>query len=336
MSADADILNDGEPGFSIAKLPKTALQAIYNAVTGKTESMSRWNTGNSIIRFDNIENLNSLIRERLEHYEQVIAPTTVIVVKTDTDKSYTYSSFERFKATQIFTSDITSDITIKIETLIRIPNTPHPQRLVVTLLLDSALPMLISEEKELDIGPGVRYYFAFAGDWRTVKTTVDYVDYLVAKTLTDTVAEWFDGLEKVNNSATNRYLLSRYATIDSIVSQSNRIGLAVFLTSFVILRGSQSIELKDLILATSLGILVYALFAAIKTTIVAKVFRRLASNMMPSVILLSEGDNRCFERFNNKKTGILSNIAWLATTTVFAIATNIFASWIYAQYFPVK
>jgi len=51
----ADIPSEG--AVSISSLPKTALQAIYHAATGKTESLTKDITGNVVINVGDIDRL---------------------------------------------------------------------------------------------------------------------------------------------------------------------------------------------------------------------------------------------------------------------------------------
>ena len=154
--------------ITLGELPNSALQAIYHAVTGKTESMSRDLYENVVVRFHDIKNIVSQIVDQLKIHKNICDPTITIVTKYDNEKSVTHSSWERFEKLQENHSDVTSEITIKIETVIKIPNTVSDQRITINLNIDSAMPIIMEDRKKnhekFDFG-----FFVFVRNpWRTV------------------------------------------------------------------------------------------------------------------------------------------------------------------------
>jgi hypothetical protein len=75
-------------------LPKTALQALYHAVTGKTETYSKTLSNNVIITYREVEQLYLRISQQIGHYELVADPTVTVVVKHSDSKKLQYSSWE--------------------------------------------------------------------------------------------------------------------------------------------------------------------------------------------------------------------------------------------------
>jgi hypothetical protein len=78
--------------LSLDSLPKTALQAIYHAVTGKTESMSKSLRGNVLVTSADFDRLYQMLREQMGHYTLLAEPTVTVVVKCDSSRTVTYSS----------------------------------------------------------------------------------------------------------------------------------------------------------------------------------------------------------------------------------------------------
>jgi hypothetical protein len=140
----------GQDGESIAvyldKMPQPALQAIYHAVTGKTERLSDELRRNVVVNFSDIECLHQQICAQISHYALIAAPTVTIVMNYGGGKKEQYSSWERFKFLQTSTTQVTSDISLKYEFLISLPNTPGPQRCVIGIMVDSAALIMAESE----------------------------------------------------------------------------------------------------------------------------------------------------------------------------------------------
>lgn len=62
-------------------LPKTALQAVYHAVTGKTENLAKEFRGNVIVTADDIDRLHAMLLDQLGLHGPALGPTVTVVVK---------------------------------------------------------------------------------------------------------------------------------------------------------------------------------------------------------------------------------------------------------------
>jgi len=195
----------------IDSLPKTALQAIYHAVTGKTESLSKNINGNVIISSADIDRLYEMLLDQLAIHEKVIEPTCTVVVKNENQRSTTYSSWERFKALRVSNHDVTSEITLKLEFVIKLPETPNPQRCIVNVNLDSALPIINKDKSKEPPSPqDLGFIIVVGSNWRTVSLSIDFVDFLVAKAFMAVVEEWFSTLNKTPINRFNDILLKNF------------------------------------------------------------------------------------------------------------------------------
>jgi hypothetical protein len=192
--------------ISLDSLPKSALQAIYHSVTGKTESMSKELTGNVVVNIDDIERLYQMFIDQLGIHQCIIDPTVTVVAKHENQKSYTYSSWKRFKNLRVNNHELTSEISIKLEFVIQIPGTPQPQRCVINLNIDSSLILLIKEKEKLPGSEVFGFYFFFNRNWKTVELTIDFVDFLIARSFVGIVEEWFSSLQKTPSKNLNDFL----------------------------------------------------------------------------------------------------------------------------------
>jgi hypothetical protein len=323
-------LADGSDGraLQLENLPKTALQAIYHAVTGKTENMSKELYGSVLINSSDIDNLYDMINDQLGHYEKVCDPTVTVVVKHADERTVTYSSWARFKALKVHHLDVTSEIVIKIETVIRLPETSSEQRFIINVDLDSALPIMH------DGGPdvlGYSWFMFMRREWRTVKVNVDFVDFLVAKVMTSVIEEWFKALKKMPCAKVSESSFNRFNTLRTVVGQSGRMGLAAFLATYAFLRGSTTISVKECLFATAVGLCLWSVSTIGRTSVIRFVQNQMGKNFVPTVILMTEGDTRAYgEVKSRQKSGLRSAVA-LILTALLSILLNVISSAIYAR-----
>jgi hypothetical protein len=225
----------GEGAIQLDSLPKSVLQSIYNVVTGKTESMSKDIEGNVLIKSEDISRLYDMLLDQLCVYTKVVEPKSTVVVKHSNHKSVTYSSWERFNALQVNNNEITSEMIIRLESLLRLPDTPGPQRCVLTINIDSSLPVIVGNRKRLDVLEQAGIFFFMSRPWNTVQVSIEFVDFIVAKSMYGVVEEWFSALQKTPKKRFNSFLIAYSNSIRVFVGQLGRIGMATYLISHAII-----------------------------------------------------------------------------------------------------
>lgn len=314
----------------IDKLPTTALQAIYHAVTGKTESMTKQLTGSVIIERKDVQNLHGMLLDQLGQYQAVCDPTVTIVTKYDNDKSVTYSSWERFQALQVHHLDVTSEILIKIEVVLRLPSTPIDQRLVISIVLDSALPIIRKMGANGEEVEAFGFFLFIRKDWQTVKLSIDFVDFLVARAFSGVVEEWFDKLAPTPKSSLNNLILTSSDTIASFLRESPRVGMAVFVASFVIFKGSQRFSITEILYGLSLALFIWSILAVASSALMRSIRRRTVKNIVPTVIILTDGDERAYNEIKSARSSAGMTIGYVFLAAIFNILLNIISSYIYS------
>lgn len=329
--ADNDVIpGSGSPSVQLSELPPSAIQAIYHAMTGKTESMSRDLRENVIVNYDDVKNVVRQIKDQIHLHHNQCEPTITVVVKHENDKSVTYSSWERFDTLQSSHMDVTSEIIIKFETVIRIPNTVSDQRIIIDLDIDSALPILCAEAKKdkdrIDFG----YLIFTRSKWKTVSYKIDFVDFLVAKNFSDTIDQWFESLSKQDNSPVWRKIIAKMPVIDRITKQFGYLGASAFLLGLVIFMGKENIELSDLIIGISILLVILSIYNVIRVNIIDNIFKKSVYNLLPSVILINKKDSREFDNIIKNRKSIISSTLSILTAAIGNIALNILASYVYS------
>lgn len=323
-------LPDSNHALSLSELPNSALQAIYHAVTGKTESMSRDHYGNVVVRFHDIRNIVHQIVDQLKIHHNVCDPTITIVTKYDNEKSVTHSSWERFEKLQENQTDVTSEITIKLETVIRIPNTVSDQRITVSLNIDSAMPLILEDKKKkhekFDFG-----FFIFSRQpWRTVTYKIEFVDFLVAKNFASTIDDWFKALPKQAESKPWQIVFANMPIIERTLHQISYAGASAFLFSFVYFKGEGALNFANLTIATAILLLIIAIYNFFRKTIIDSIKRTAISNLVPSLIILNRADESELENIERGRSSTVKSIVVLIISAIGNIGMNIAASYIYA------
>jgi hypothetical protein len=232
--SEVEILPDPESAISITSLPPKALQAVYHAATGKVATTEKSLRRNVVIDNTAVENLYHRICQEFDVQNLLAEPTVTVVIRYDEDGSCSYSSWERFTKITSIEDKSTSAVELKFEAILKVPGTDTPQRLVITVGLDSALPILEAERKKdrerLDFG-----WIAIArNSWKTVEIKVDYVDFVIAKNFIQVVEKWESSLPATEGRDYARPILANMSIISGFSNQIGRIGASIFFLFFYI------------------------------------------------------------------------------------------------------
>ncbi|WP_156829170.1 hypothetical protein [Amorphus coralli] len=335
MASDKSELSNDDllENASVDKLPRSALQAIYHAVTGKTESLSKILRGNVVISAQDFNNLYERICDQLELYNVEMGPTVSVVVKHASDKSVTYSSWERFQSLRVQNHEITSEIILRLEFVITLPQAPGPQRCIINVNLDSSLPVLIDRGAEEEGGiEEISFLFLVRRHWASVKISIDFVDFLVAKSFVSTIEEWFQTLKKTPRKPLNDFLYKKYTVIQAGVSQLSRIGMAAFLFGFYAFSPIPA-GVSDLVVLAAVGLSIWSVIVMCQASIMRAVRRRISANVVPSVILLNDADCEAYDEVKEGWNSAAITILGLGLTVLLSIASNLISSFLYSYYF---
>jgi hypothetical protein len=218
MSEASSGFGESPTSMPMELLPKTALQALYHAVTGKTETYSKTLKKNVIITYHSFEQLYCRIRQQIDHYTLLADPTVTVIVKNADSKKLQYSSWDRFQDFSINSPDITSELIIKFEFIVQLANTPTPQRCIVNVSLDSELPVVEARGKDRHDLFMLEFMGFLATDYRTVEISIDFVDFLIAKIFCGVIEEWFLTLDIAPTSKLTTFLIKKADLVRSITA----------------------------------------------------------------------------------------------------------------------
>jgi hypothetical protein len=319
--------NGGGNGASpLVDLPAGALQALYHHVTGKTENMSQSFEGNVVITSQDVDRLHQMILDQIATHHVDFGPTVTVEVKHSNERSFHHSSWEHYKSVVPVNNEVTSEITIKFELILNLQNTAGPQRCVISILLDSALP-LIEDKNRVQNRPWAFWIF-ISKDWTTAKISIDFVDFMVARGFANVVDEWFKGLDSSPTPKINKMLLDKYNIFASLSGQMARIGFAIFLGLYIYTKGGV-IRLSEIGYAVCAGLIVWSIYLALRPSFLDFILKRITSNIVPSVLLLSEADSRCFKRISESLNSSRKTVIGMIATIALSVILNVASSYMY-------
>lgn len=317
--------NTKQPGFMIqgTEAFKVA-QALYNAVTGKTENLSKRFSENYLIGINDILQLHAKIGQMCAQWN-VVDKNENITIHHVNDNKETFSSLERFKIyDQSQTSPIES-IVYEFNLLVQLQNTPKPQPYRITVRLGSKVAM---QEKVREEMPSPIFFRLFRGG--VINVDIEYVDYVVARNMLSTIDSWVATVKSEPKSKILKFFQSQSHRFEGFCGFLLLIvSLSVSISSVNILAFSAP---NDQVLAKFL-LVSFGLIAS--SYIIGRFLGGLIENGIDRVseisyIKINVGDDRAISAIasSNKKSFAKTFIS-LGLVTLHAIACSYIASIIY-------
>jgi hypothetical protein len=165
-------------------------QAIYNAVTGKTEKLSRAYMQDFLVTGADFEQLHAKCEQASSQWRVLQKNSNVTVHHLDDNKEV-FSSFERFKIYDSSRTSATESVVYEFHLLLELPGAEKPQPYKVTLRALSGVSLVCRMEKEMAPPPFLRM---FRG--ASIVVEIEYVDYVVARNLLSMVDSWVNEVER--------------------------------------------------------------------------------------------------------------------------------------------
>lgn len=169
-------------------------QAIYHQITGRTEKVSKSYDDNLLIDFEGIEKLHNKILQ-IKDVHQILASNEVISIFYDNERKEDFTSFERFRKYNSTTTKPTINLILKYNFSILLSGVSSPQEYIVTVKLTSRLAAMetLSKKTPNFISRGLLAFFSS----NVAEIHVEYADYVVARTFTESFDEWISGCNSI-------------------------------------------------------------------------------------------------------------------------------------------
>ena len=314
----------------IDRVPASAIQALYHAATGKTENLHKRLIKNFIVRKPDLEQLYFKVLQQLDHYERVAGPTITVKVSFHNHEHQQFSSWERFRLFDSSKAEIVSDVVIKFECLIRLPEQLDPQRYVLNVDIDSKLPVVVDADNEVNTQFGLFGMFFGLEKIPSLDISVDFIDYLCAKNLVQIVEDWFNTLEesptpkwyaKLSNLPFNwRFMFNRVANI----------GAAAFIALYAYLNGNALQKPVHIVYLGSVTIVAWTLSTLLCTHLGHLFGSMISKSLIPATVLLTTGDDRAFNKIRDRARTVVPKMVLYGLTVVGTVFLNVLASGLYA------
>lgn len=316
-----------EGRISITSMPKPALQAIYHAITGKTENITQTLTGNVLINLSDFDQLHNVVCDQASIYTKVVSPTVTVVIKDEKSRAITYSSWEKFKLLNLSSGDVTSEVILRFEFLFNMPETDQPQRCIVDINLDSALPVIKGQDEAASIGGAMGFFFSMAREWRTVEISIEFVDYVVAKSFVRTIEEWFSKLKRTPVQKLNSLLLLFLRALRAMLGQSGRLGAASFLAGAWLALGDMPLTSSAILGGGALLLAIWSFVNVVSGYVAGVVLNRVFRNLIPTMILFNEADSQAYASILGRRSAPLGTLARVAGTILLSFGVNLASSY---------
>jgi len=323
-----DINSDGSPHqqvLALDQLPATAIQALYHSVTGKTETLSKPFYERVLITKGDIENVITMVQQQMQHYTIMAGPTTTIQVKLSSKEKKQFSSWQTFNLHSWPQKTVTSEIIVKIEFLLQLPETVAPQRCVINFTLDSKLPFYDRDEEDEFMPPAWVLLRS-----PSVSVSIDFVDYLIAKVFLQIIEDWVKTLEQIKSKTSLERLLRNGFDWDFIFSRIGLIGLAAFIATYISIRHGELNGIRQAVNLFCFGLVLYSFVTIITNYIGSKFYASINRSILCSMIVLTAGDSSRSKNAIEDAKKSYARIFWYAGSGLLSFLINIAASYVYS------
>lgn len=201
-SGDLAVIGEGTPNQSSVSIQ--VLQNIYHELTGKSEEVSKSYSEPFRVGLTDFEQLDHRINQCCEQYCVHTDNCHVKVFYID-DTQETFSSFEKFRQFSAGRASVVESVLLTYNFLVVLPKLQKPQS--YTLSIRVASPIAVSKSLRDGMPFKIPKIFRAIGS-RTAVVTVKYVDYVVARTLINTVDSWFGTVDRAPRASVWRWIVS--------------------------------------------------------------------------------------------------------------------------------
>lgn len=200
------------------------VQKIFSEITGKSDRLSKDYDISFKIEADDINQLNSRVKQTLEQYHVEGFNCSVTIHFTD-DTQQQFASFESFALMNAASTSCVSAVSLTYNILI----VPPANKIVQTFELTIRLISRVAVEKEMrestSFVPKLLRNFFIA---HTAHVAVKYVDYTVARSLTDSVDRWLTSCKNCKPNPIIHFLQRHSSAVSATIQYT--VGLVVALT----------------------------------------------------------------------------------------------------------
>lgn len=328
IERDESEMNEGAVALSPSReldLKIKMYQEAYHNITGKTEKISFKSAADLLIDFDELNQIHHKISQ-LCGVHRIIAQTESITIFHTKERKEQFTSFDRFS---IYNKSITSPtLTVLMEYNFSIlpVGGATPQQYKVTIRLNSRVA-LMKQIKE-DTPPFIRSRFFGFMYGPTADISVEYADYVIARSFIEAAQEWIEGCKKSDSKLKALQLMQRVSHFfPGVISFANGVLITYFFMKnvpVVLTPNSNYLEVLQY------GILFFASFmltSKIATFLGGAIESSIDRYTPLSYLLLNKGDERVVEDYKKEKSGnIWAFMFSVLSTLALGVASSLIAN----------
>lgn len=211
-TGDVSIGNEGGKPHTVSM---QVLQDLYSELTGKTEELNRGYDIPYRCTLDDIKQLNLKINQMYEQYH-ICSSNCSVTVYHDEDRNQVYSSFERFELYDRSLVSPTESVLLQYNFIIILPKTKRAQNYVLSVRIGSSVTML----RKMGGGSPMQARILKMISARNATVSIEYVDYIVARSFLDAIDGWFKALDSGKASPFRAFLQKNSRHIPGITKYS--------------------------------------------------------------------------------------------------------------------
>ena len=315
------------PNVELGTLPVAVMQVLYHEITGKTETLSKSFKKPSKVTKNDIEQLSIKLHQVCGQFS-VIGENCTYTVGHVNSMTQKFSSLEKFNQYDESIPFAIDNITVEFSALIEVPATKKHYQYKVEVVIE------LYELKNKDDIQIPDFILSFL-DFESMRISIEYVDYVVARTFLATAEEWVEGLEKIHNNrflVWLRSLLNPPNSFAPLRRGSDLIAYTVALYAAYQLRGA-IIHAGDLTSLANFALIAVAITlftTGTKTLCGAKpLFQSSLTIQEENVIVINRGDKENFENYQNAGKSALQAGVVYVLQLIIVICLNLFSNKIY-------
>ena len=300
-------------------------QAIYNAVTGKTEKLTQLYDKNFRIDRESLNQLHAKLSQMTGQW-QVIQSTDSITVHHTNDNKDVFSSFERFSIYDRSRAEPVESIVYQYNFLMAMPKAEKPQPYTITVRLLSRAATYDKLER------GMPQTFLRVFQRGTITVEIDYVDYVVARNILSTLDSWVAEITVIPEMRPLLWLQNRSHWVPRVFH------FTIFAVGFfAVSRLASGIDASATPKTVGQLILFALPFLWIALHIakaIGHVIEEQLDRYAPlSYILLNVGDERVVEKATMKNKSFCRRaITWTASILIEGLCIGLATEWLYDQF----
>ncbi len=284
---------------SIENLPPAVMQALYHSITGRREKLSRNFDGHYIIRQPDIRILVEKIEQTLQQFNYQAASANITVFHFKGEK-LVLSSLEKLSQYDSSRGDPVSQLSVEVDFLLAVPQIGSHQGYKIQVDINS---YVLGEDDSI-ASTGISNYDEPS---YCLRSTIEYIDYVVARSFHSTVSEWVEGLEQTEIlkvwTALPRHRLWAYQGAMALCA-----GVAISLAAANVVASvfpdtSVPVSISVVASAALIGHGIFNMFAEY-------IFERIGITWYFPYIILNKGDERNYTKFIQRRQRA-ARVGWL-------------------------